>query len=208
MMDAPTAANPRIPGDVRRFQRTALRQCTNMPELGDQPRAEEKTKEPESRHQHRPADEIPRSEYQGDTGEGKPAHPKNVHIGKSSMHYWIRRYAKPAIERARKPQVVNSSGEWELDIISLKYRTQQYYCWSVTDSRTQYILATERTSQLRIGEELFKMAIHAAGQRPHIILLSANMKKDTPGLAEQARTATLIQRKPVGRELQQLNDQT
>ena len=121
---------------------------------------------------------------------------ENVQVGKSSMHYWIRRYAKPAIERTRKPQVVNSSGEWELDIISLKYRTQQYYCWSVTDSRTQYILATERTSQLRIGEELFKMAIHAAGQRPHTILLSANMKKDTPGLAEQARTATFIQRSP------------
>ena len=32
--------------------------------------------------------------------------------------------------------------------------------------------------------------------RPHTILLSPNMKKGTPGLAEQARTATLIQRSP------------
>ena len=119
------------------------------------------------------------------------------------MHYWIRRYAKPAIERTRKPQVVNSSGEWELDIISLKYRTQQYYCWSVTDSRTQYILATERTSQLRIGEELFKMAIHAArteatprrynpAQRQH----EERHPRTGTTAGEQARTATFIQRSP------------
>ena len=92
--------------------------------------------------------------------------------------------------------MTKSSGDWELDIISLEYRTQQHYCWSITDSRTQYILATERTSQLKIGEELFKMARHAAGHEPHTILISSNMKKNVPGLAKQARAATLIQRSP------------
>ena len=33
-------------------------------------------------------------------------------------------------------------------------------------------------------------------QEPHTILLNADMKKDIPGLAEQVRTATLIQRSP------------
>ena len=191
----PNCGKPKDPMDIRRFQRTALRQCTTCLSWEINPGQEKKPK-----NQNLAISIGLQMKFQGastkEIQEKVNLLTENVHLGKSSMHYWIRRYAKPAIERARKPQIVNSSGEWELDIISLKYRTQQHYCWSVTDSRTQYILATERTSQLRIGEELFKMAIHAAGQRPHTILLSANMKKDTPGLAEQARTATLIQRSP------------
>ena len=191
----PNCGKPKDPRNVRRFQRTALRQCTTCPSWEINPGQKKKPK-----NQNLAVSIGLQMKFQGastkEIQEKVNLLTENVQVGKSSMHYWIRRYAKPAIERTRKPQVVNSSGEWELDIISLKYRTQQYYCWSVTDSRTQYILATERTSQLRIGEELFKMAIHAAGQRPHTILLSANMKKDTPGLEEQARTATLIQRSP------------
>ena len=191
----PNCGKPKDPRDVRRSQRMALRQCTSClmweinpgqkRELGNQDLA---------------ISIGLQMKFQG--ASNKEIQEKvnlltgNLHIGRSSMHYWIRRYAKPAIEKVKKLQVVNSSGEWELDIISLEYRTQQYHCWSITDSRTQYILATERTNQLRIGEELFKMARHAAGQEPHTILLSPNMKKDTPELAEQARAATLIQRSP------------
>ena len=191
----PNCGKPKDPRDVRRFQRTALRQCTTCPNWEINPGQER-----EPGNQNLAVSIGLQMKFQG--ASNKEIQEKvslltgNLQVGRNSMHYWIRRYAKPAIERAKKLQVVNSSGEWELDIISLKYRTQQYHCWSITDSRTQYILATERTSQLRIGEELFKMAIHAAGQRPHTILLSPNMKKGTPGLAEQARTATLIQRSP------------
>ena len=191
----PNCGKPKDPKDIRRFQRMALRQCTTCLSWEINPGQKRNPG-----NQNLAVSIGLQMKFQGastkEIQEKVNLLTENVQVGKSSMHYWIRRYAKPAIERTRKPQVVNSSGEWELDIISLKYRTQQYYCWSVTDSRTQYILATERTSQLRIGEELFKMAIHAAGQRPQTILLSANMKKDTPGLAEQARTATFIQRSP------------
>ena len=191
----PNCGKPKDPKDIRRFQRMALRQCTTCLSWEINPGQKRNPG-----NQNLAVSIGLQMKFQGastkEIQEKVNLLTENVQVGKSSMHYWIRRYAKPAIERARKPQVVNSSGEWELDIISLKYRTQQYYCWSITDSRTQYILATERTSQLRISEELFKMAIHAAGQRPHTILLSANMKKDTPGLEEQARTATFIQRSP------------
>ena len=191
----PNCGKPKDPKDIRRFQRMALRQCTTCLSWEINPGQKRNPG-----NQNLAVSIGLQMKFQGastkEIQEKVNLLTENVQVGKSSMHYWIRRYAKPAIERTRKPQVVNSSGEWELDIISLKYRTQQYYCWSVTDSRTQYILATERTSQLRISEELFKMAIHAAGQRPHTILLSANMKKDTPGLEEQARTATFIQRSP------------
>ena len=192
----PNCGNPPDHEYNNRFQRTALRQCTACLSWEINPGQE-----------RRPGSQDLaisiglQMNFQGarnkEIQEKIDLLTENVQMGRNSLHWWIRRYAKPAIERAKKLQVVNSSGEWELDIISLKkYRMQQYYCWSITDSRTQYILATERTSQPRIGEELFKMAMHAAGQEPHTILLSANMKKDTPGLAEQAKTATLIQRSP------------
>ena len=186
---------PKDPRDIQRFQRTALRQCTTCMSWEINPGQE---REPGNKNL---AISIGlQMKFQGagnkEIQEKVSLLTGNLQVGRNSMHYWIRRYAKPAIERAKKLQVVNSSGEWELDIISLKYRTQQYHCWSITDSRTQYILATERTSRPRIGEELFKMAMHSAGHEPHTILLSPNMKKGTPGLAEQARTATLIQRSP------------
>ena len=192
----PNCGKPKDPRDVRRFQRTALRQCTTCLSWEINPGQKRNPG-----NQNLAVSIGLQMKFQGastkEIQEKVNLLTENVQVGKSSMHYWIRRYAKPAIERTRKPQVVNSSGEWELDIISLKYRTQQYYCWSITDSRTQYILATERTSRPRIGEELFKMAIHSTGHEPHTILLSPNMKKGTLGrLAEQARTATFIQRSP------------
>ena len=191
----PNCGKPKDPRDIRRFQRTALRQCTACLSWEINPGQKRK---PGS--QNLAIGIGLQMNFHG--AKSKEIQEKanlltgNLHIGRSSMHYWIRRYAKAAIERARKLQVVNSSGDWELDIISLEYRTQQHYCWSITDSRTQYILATERTSQLKIGEELFKMARHAAGHEPHTILISPNMKKNVPGLAKQARAATLIQRSP------------
>ena len=191
----PYCGQSKNPRDIRRYERTALRQCTKC-----------LTWEINPGQKRKPGNEALaisialQMNFQGagtkEIQEKIDLLTKNVRMGRNSLHYWIRRYAKPGIERARKLQVVNSSGEWELDIVSLKYRTQQHYCWSITDVRTQYILATERTSQPRIGEELFKMATHAAGQEPHTILLGDDLKKDTPGLAEQARTATLIQRRP------------
>ena len=192
----PNCGKPKDPRDVRRFQRTALRQCTTCPSWEINPGQER-----EPGNQNLAISIGLQMKFQGagnkEIQEKVSLLTGNLQVGRNSMHYWIRRYAKPAIERAKKLQVVNSSGEWELDIISLKYRTQQYHCWSITDSRTQYILATERTSRPRIGEELFKMAMHSTGHEPHTILLSPNMKKGTLGrLAEQARTATLIQRSP------------
>ena len=191
----PYCGQSKNPRDIRRYERTALRQCTKC-----------LTWEINPGQKRKPGNEALaisialQMNFQGagtkEIQEKIDLLTKNVRMSRNSLHYWIRRYAKPGIERARKLQVVNSSGEWELDIVSLKYRTQQHYCWSITDVRTQYILATERTSQPRIGEELFKMATHAAGQEPHTILLGDDLKKDTPGLAEQARTATLIQRRP------------
>ena len=191
----PYCGQSKNPRDIRRYKRTALRQCTKC-----------LTWEINPGQKRKPGNEALaisialQMNFQGagtkEIQEKIDLLTKNVRMSRNSLHYWIRRYAKPGIERARKLQVVNSSGEWELDIVSLKYRTQQHYCWSITDVRTQYILATERTSQPRIGEELFKMATHAAGEEPHTILLSDDLKKDTPGLAEQARTATLIQRRP------------
>ena len=185
--------NPPDPEYTNRFQRTEVRRCTAC-----------------LRWEINPAQEIKpgnknlaigialQMNFQGarnkEIREKVNLLTENVRISRDSAHYWIRRYAKPALERVKKLQVANSSGEWELDIISLKNGTQEHHCWSITDSRTQYILATERTSQLRTGEELFKMAMHAAGQKPHTILLSANMKKGTPGLLAQAGTATLIKR--------------
>ena len=191
----PNCGKPKDPRDIRRFQRTALRQCTACLSWEINPGQKRK---PGS--QNLAIGIGLQMNFHG--AKSKEIQEKanlltgNLHIGRSSMHYWIRRYAKAAIERARKLQVVNTTGDWELDIISLEYRTQQHYCWSITDSRTQYILATERTSQLKIGEELFKMARHAAGHEPHTILISPNMKKNVPGLAKQARAATLIQRSP------------
>ena len=187
---------PKDPRDIQRFQRTALRQCTTCLSWEINPGQER-----EPGNQNLAISIGLQMKFQGagnkEIQEKVSLLTGNLQVGRNSMHYWIRRYAKPAIERAKKLQVVNSSGEWELDIISLKYRTQQYHCWSITDSRTQYILATERTSRPRIGEELFKMAMHSTGHEPHTILLSPNMKKGTLGrLAEQARTATLIQRSP------------
>ncbi len=191
----PNCGKPKDPKDIRRYQRTALRQCTTCLMWEINPGQERK---PGS--QTLAISIALQMNFQGagsrEIQEKIDLLTENVRMGRNSLHYWARRYAKPAIERARKLQVVNSSGEWELDIVSLKYRTQQHHCWSITDSRTQYILATERTSQSRIGEELFKMAMHAAGEEPHTILFSADMKKYTQGLAEQARTATLIQRSP------------
>ena len=203
----PNCGKPKDPRDIRRFQQMALRQCTTCLSWEINPGQER-----EPGNQNLAISIGLQMKFQGagnkEIQEKVSLLTGNLQVGRNSMHYWIRRYAKPAIERAKKLQVVNSSGEWELDIISLKYRTQQYHCWSITDSRTQYILATERTSQPRIGEELFKMAMHSAGHEPHTILLSPNMKKGTPGLAEQARTATLIQRSPSEENSQRLNDQT
>ena len=191
----PNCGKPKDVRNIQRFQRTALRQCTTCLSWEINPGQKRKPG-----NQDLAIGIGLQMNFHGaksiEIQEKATLLTGNLHIGRSSMHYWIRRYAKTAIEKARKLQVVNSSGDWELDIISLKYRTQQHYCWSITDSRTQYILATERTNHLRIGEELFKIARHAAGHEPHTILLSANMKKDIPGLAEQARTATLIQRSP------------
>ena len=191
----PYCGQRKDPSDIRRYERTALRQCPTCLTWEINPGQERKP-----RNEALAISIALQMNFQGagtrEIQEKIDLLTKNVQMGRNSLHYWIRRYAKPGIERARKLQVVNSSGEWELDIVSLKYRTQQHYCWSITDSRTQYILATERTNQPRIGEELFKMATHAAGQEPHTILLSDDLKKNTPGLAEQARTATLIQRRP------------
>ena len=191
----PNCGKPKDLRDIRRFQRTALRQCTTCLIWEINPEQKRKLG-----NQDLAIGIGLQMNFHGATNieiqEKANLLTGNLHIGRSSMHYWIRRYAKTAMEKARKLQVVNSSGDWELDIVSLEYRTQQHYCWSITDSRTQYILATERTNQLSIGEELFKIARHNAGHEPNTILLRANMKKDIPGLAEQARTATLIQRSP------------
>ena len=191
----PNCGKPKDLRDIRRFQRTALRQCTTCLIWEINPEQKRKLG-----NQDLAIGIGLQMNFHGATSieiqEKANLLTGNLHIGRSSMHYWIRRYAKTAIEKARKLQVVNSSGDWELDIVSLEYRTQQHYCWSIIDSRTQYILATERTNELRIGEELFKIARHNAGHEPNTILLRANIEKDIPGLAEQARTATLIQRSP------------
>ena len=191
----PNCGKPKDLRDIRRFQRTALRQCTTCLIWEINPEQKRKLG-----NQDLAIGIGLQMNFHGATSieiqEKANLLTGNLHIGRSSMHYWIRRYAKTAIEKARKLQVVNNSGDWELDIVSLEYRTQQHYCWSITDSRTQYILATERTNELRIGEELFKIARHNAGHEPNTILLRANIEKDIPGLAEQARTATLIQRSP------------
>ena len=194
-MDAPTAANPRISGTSDDSNEQRSGQCTTCLVWEINPGQKRKLG-----NQDLAVGIGLQMNFHGATNieiqEKANLLTGNLHIGGSSMHYWIRRYAKTAIEKAGKLQVVNSSGDWELDIVSLEYRKQQHYCWSITDSRTQYILATERTNQLRIGDELFNIARHNAGHEPHTILISSNMRKNVPGLAKQARTATLIQRRP------------
>ena len=185
--------NPPDPEYNNRFQRTALRRCTACLRWEISPAQEIKPG-----NKNLAIGITMQMNFQGaannEIKEKVSLLTQNVRISSDSAHYWIRRYAKPALERVKNLQVANSRGEWELDTIILKHGTQVHHCWSITDAKTQYILATGRTSQPRIGEELFKMAMHATGQEPHTILLSADMKKNTPGLSELAGTAALIQR--------------
>ena len=93
-------------------------------------------------------------------------------LPKNTLPSRCRRYGGPPSELTQELKVTTGS-QWNLTGVEIKRGGTKMWCWAVADSTTQYILATDVTTENRPGEELLQKASEQSSQAPESIRITS-----------------------------------
>ena len=102
----------------------------------------------------------------------------------NTILYWMQRYALPAVEDAEKTRA-QTGNTWNIEGRNIKQGGRSHWWWAISDTTTQYILATGTSETPEPGRELFQQAQRTSSEEPQMMTIVG----DTPEIQGSIREA-------------------